>query len=255
VTGSEGTILTSTNGTNWILCSTPTTAFLSGIASFPGGVVATGDAGTILASENGTNWTLWPTGTTNWIYRVRYLAGQLIAVGEQGTILTSLNGRDWVNQASGTTAWLNDVTLVEGTFCIVGTQGTVLTSTNTGNWIATNTLTSKALYGAATHEGQLVVCGVEGAILRAQVRPVLQPARFERYTRQDAYQIYLISGHPDQHWTLEQTQDFSQWNSGPTFHFLDSSGTVLLLQRRSTNEPPQEFYRARLNSSEPAQLN
>jgi hypothetical protein len=247
LTGNHGTILTSPNGTNWTPRLTGTTAFLSGIAPFPNGVVATGDAGTILTSADGLSWTPHLIGLTNWIYRVRYVNSQLVAVGEEGLILTSSNGIDWVRQNSGTTAWLNEVVFAEEAFYVAGTQGTLLTSTNAVDWNPIGTLTGKALYGAASYNGQLILCGVEGAILRAQLRPQLQPARFEQFTRQNGYNVYLISGQPDQRWTLEQSQDYAEWLSGPSFEFLDSSGTVLLLQKQPEDEPAHQFYRTRLS--------
>ena len=40
VTGDNGTVLTSTNGINWTPRPVPTTAFLSGVTAYPGGLVA-----------------------------------------------------------------------------------------------------------------------------------------------------------------------------------------------------------------------
>ena len=50
--GDNGTILTSTNATNWTVASTPTTAFLTSMALFSGQMVAVGDKGTILTSPD-----------------------------------------------------------------------------------------------------------------------------------------------------------------------------------------------------------
>src|SRR5688572_23379849 len=247
VTGGNGTVLTSPDGTNWTRRSATTTAFLSGVASFPGGVVAVGSRGAILTSTNGTAWTPRASGTTNWLYRVRYLGGGLVAVGQNGTILTSNDGITWTGRASGTTSWLNDVTLLDDTWFIVGNQGAVLASTNTTLWSGIGTITEKSLYGIAhDRRGQLVVAGVEGAIIRSQVVPDLSPVEFVDFGRATNHNLYLISGKPDQRLRIDASSSFTNWTSGPVLEFLDSSGTLLFLEDTGTNAPLREFYRATL---------
>jgi hypothetical protein len=48
--GGNGTILTSTTGTNWISRTSPTNVFLMSVEPYPGGLVAVGDLGTVLTS-------------------------------------------------------------------------------------------------------------------------------------------------------------------------------------------------------------
>ena len=247
LTGGNGTVLTSPNGTNWTARASRTTSFLSGAAAFPGGVVAVGARGTIVTSTNAISWMTRVSGTTNWIYRVRYLGGQLIAVGQNGTILTSTDGISWTPRASGTTRWLNDVTLLDDTYYIVGNQGTVLLSTNAVNWTNIGTITEKSLYGVAHNgAGQLVVAGVEGAIIRSQVIPDLLPVKFLDFAREGTQNLYLFSGKPDQRFRLDRSSWLTNWSIGPTLEFLDSSGTLLFLDDTGTNAPPRAFYRTTL---------
>ena len=64
VTGDNGTVLTSPDGTNWTSHPTPTVALLSSVAASPDTLVATGENGTIITSPDGTNWTaLWLSST------------------------------------------------------------------------------------------------------------------------------------------------------------------------------------------------
>ena len=77
--------------------TTPTTALLSSVESFPGGVVAVGQSGTILISADGASWKARSAPTTNWIYRVRYANGQLVAVGQGGSLLQALTDRRGLN--------------------------------------------------------------------------------------------------------------------------------------------------------------
>ena len=220
VTGDNGTVLTSTNGTNWTPRATPTSALLSSVAASPDTIVATGDDGTILTSPDGANWVLRPLLTTNWLYRVRYLAGQFVAVGQNGVIITSADGTNWNLQASGTIRWLNDVTWIDGAYFAVGTQGTVLTSTDAVNWISRGTITLKSLYAAASDSKQLIAVGVEGMILRSQVVPDLTPvsilnyARFQNADSSSVDNLFLLGGKADQRFTLDFRFGF-ETNSSP----------------------------------------
>jgi hypothetical protein len=249
VSGGGGTILTSTNGTNWVLQVAPTTDILSSVASFPGGWVAVGDNGTLLFSSDAKEWRRQPSGTTNWVYRVRYLGGRLVAVGQGGTILTSANGLDWTKQASGTTRWLNDVAFVDGTYFVVGNNGTVLASTNGLDWLSIGMITGNALFGAAVHQGQLVVVGIGGSILRAQITPKLDPVAIHRYdhtvTNGVARDHFLFAGKPDQLFVLESTTELTTWETENKLELSDSTGTLYWV-RSSTNLQPRQFFRTRL---------
>lgn len=244
LTGDHGTVLTSEDGTNWTRRATPTTNFLTGVTDYSNGLVAVGKGGTLVTSPDGILWTNRTSSTTNWLYRVRHLGGRLIVVGQNGTILTSADGVSWARQPSPTTRWLNDVTLLDDTYYIVGVQGTVLASTNTTNWTFIGTITEKSLYGVACHEGQLVAAGVEGSIVRSQVIPDLTPVRFVQFSRRNHQNSYLLAGKPDQRFTLDRSSSMTVWTPGLLLEFLDSSGTLLLLEAVNTNPPPTEFYRA-----------
>jgi hypothetical protein len=244
LTGDFGTVLTSPDGTNWTRRTTPTANFLTGVAAFPAGLVAVGRGGTLLTSSDGISWTNHPTGTTNWLYRARHVDGRLIVVGQNGTILTSPDAVTWTRQTSPTTRWLNDVTRLDDTFFIVGTQGAVLASSNAVEWISIGTITDKSLYGVACHGGQLVAAGVEGVIVRSQVIPDLTPVRLLNFSRHDNQNLYLFAGRPDQRFTLDRSLTLTNWTPGPKLEFLDSTGTLLLLENAVTNAPPTEFYRA-----------
>jgi hypothetical protein len=246
LTGDNGTVLTSSDGTNWVHRDTPTANFLTGVAAFPGGLVAVGHAGTLLTSSDGVTWENVPSETTNWLYRVRYLGGSLIVVGQNGTILTSPDGVAWTQRASSTSSWLNDVTMLGDTYFVVGTQGTVLTSSNLVHWATLNTITRKSLYGVSSSDGQIVVAGVEGVILRSQVLPDLTPVSFLDFSRRQQQNLYLFSGKPNQRFTMERSADLMNWSRGPVFEFLDGTGTLLLFEDSTGNSPPEEFYRTTL---------
>jgi len=255
VTGDNGTILSSPNGTNWTPRVPPTSALLSSVAASPTVVVATGDNGAILTSEDSLIWTPRSSATANWLYRVRYLAGQFISVGQNGTILTSANGTNWMARASGTTRWLTDVTWIDGVFFVVGTQGTVLTSSNAVDWTSRETITLKSFYAAATDANQLITVGVEGLILRSQIVPDLTPINilgYSQYAETNAATVnnlFLFGGKADQRFTLDYRLAFdtNSWVTGAQLEFYDSSGTFYYLETLpKSNAPPQQFYRGTL---------
>jgi len=256
VTGDNGWILTSPDGTNWTRCLSGTVKLLSGVTAWPGGFVACGDDGILRRSADGLNWSPVASGTLNWIYKVRFLNDVLVAVGQNGTLLTSTNAVNWIPQVSGTTAWLNDATFIEDTWFVVGTQGTVLSSTNAVDWVSRGSITLKSFYAAATDGGQLIAAGIEGVILRSPVVPDLTPIHildFAHITSTNApsqlQNLFLFGGKPDQQFTLDRTSSLgiSPWSAGTLLEFLDSSATLFYLESSSTSSAPaREFYEATL---------
>lgn len=246
LSGGNGTMLTSPDGTNWTSRPTPTSAFLMSITAFPGGLVAVGEYGTILTSSNGgTNWSAQASGTTNWLSQVRWSHDRLVAVGQNGCLLTSTNAIHWNTNATGTTAWLNAADFVEDTWFVVGNQGTVLGSPNATNWYNFGTITKKSLYGLTIHEGQLIAAGSEGVIVRSRLIPDPTPIRFASAARSSGMNVFLFTGAPDQQFRLQSSSDLVAWQDGALLEFLDSSGTLLYVEDSGTNAPATQFYRAR----------
>tara|TARA_B110000196_G_C21053750_1_gene618742 strand:+ start:762 stop:983 length:222 start_codon:yes stop_codon:yes gene_type:complete len=65
--------------------------------------------GTILTSSDGTTWTSRTSGTSNYLWGVTCGNGLFMAVGGSGTILTSTDGTTWTIRNSGTSSTLNGV--------------------------------------------------------------------------------------------------------------------------------------------------
>jgi len=254
VTGSKGTILTSSNGTNWTSRTSGTTNFLSSVTDWPGGLVATGDNGTILTSPDGITWTRRIVSTTNWLYRVRWLNGTLVTLGQNGVLLTSVNGTSWTTRNSGTALWLNDAAFVDDTWFAIGLKGTVITSTNLTQWTQRGTITKKHLYAAATDSAQLVMVGVEGVAIRCPVVPDLTPVSFLGYERvktngSPAYNLFLFGGSADQQFTLDRATSLSDanWTTSANLEIFDGAGTLYYVETvAGTNLPPREWYRTKL---------
>ena len=245
LTGGNGTVLTSPEGTNWTSRAAPTSAFLMSVATFPGGLVSVGEGGVILtSSDHGSNWTTRVSGTTNWLSQVRWLNDRLIAVGQNGCLLTSTDGTQWQTNASGTTAWLNAADFVDNTWFIVGNQGTMLASPDATNWFSFGTLTKKSLYGVSIHDGQLVTVGSEGSILRSQLIPDPAPIRMASFNRASGMNVFLFTGATDQQFRLQSSEDLATWTDGALLEFLDSTGTLLYVEDTGADAPTTRFYRA-----------
>src|SRR6266478_562933 len=102
---------------------------LEGVTYANGRFFAVGDLGTILVSSNGTDWSLSQSGVPNHLYSLAYGNGVYAAVGSS-SIVVSTNGDNWENVPSATSNTLFSVTFGKGVFVAVGGQGTILTSTN-----------------------------------------------------------------------------------------------------------------------------
>lgn len=242
VTGANGVILTSPDGTTWTPRTSPRSTFLSCVEAFPGGYVASGDLGTLLYSANGSVWENRSPGTTNWIYKVRWRGGQLVAVGQNGSVYTSPDGQNWTSRSSGTTSWLNDVVHIEGTYYAAGAQGTVLASADAIVWNPVDSITGKTIYGLATENGQLIAVGAEGIILRAQAGAFPSSVQFLKYPKTADEGLFLFSGSADQIFRLDTSTNLIDWVEGPQLEFTDSQGVLLFLST-ATNNPVQQFFK------------
>ena len=75
--------------------------------------VSVGSSGTIITSSNGTNWTRSTSGTKVKLRAVTFGNNTFVAVGSSGTILTSPDGITWTTRTSGTSNTLYGVTFGE----------------------------------------------------------------------------------------------------------------------------------------------
>jgi hypothetical protein len=112
-------------------------------------LVAVGTEGRILTSTDGIVWNARASGVTDWLVGVAYGYPQFIAVGDHGRILTSPDGETWkIVPNVPTTARLNNVfygyvgagNIGQGRWVAVGENGTALVSNDRGlTWQAGNT--------------------------------------------------------------------------------------------------------------------
>ncbi len=165
--GERGTILTSTNGTNWFLQARRVDLQLQGIAFGTGAFVAVGDLGTILSSGNGTNWTYRYTAPAATLRAVTYANGRFVAVGDgpgQTFALVSTNGADWDRTTVPGIYANRAVAFGNGIFVAAG-SGNIMISTNGLDWIVTRSGLSSEIEGITFAQNQFIAVGDNGLML------------------------------------------------------------------------------------------
>jgi len=99
--GSNGGIVTSSDGVSWTDRSSGVTSTLYGAAESPAIMVAVGASGTIVTSEDGgANWAPQTSGTSYTLYSVTWTGAEFVAVGSSGRAVRSTDGKNWSVQAT-----------------------------------------------------------------------------------------------------------------------------------------------------------
>ncbi|MBF0266494.1 MAG: caspase family protein [Gammaproteobacteria bacterium] len=169
--GDVGTVLSSTDGENWIKQDSKTKSSLYSIAWNTKFWMAVGLDGTILSSTNGIDWQVQHSSTTIALYSIAWHTDTWMAVGVNGTILSSTDGINWQAQDSKTTITLHSVAWAGSTWKAVGSNGTILSSSDGVIWqeqqiggIVIQTGVRPALLGIAWHNDEFAVVTDEGEI-------------------------------------------------------------------------------------------
>jgi hypothetical protein len=165
--GELGTVLTSTDGTNWVTQDSGTTFALHDCAYGSSRYVIVGENGTVLISTNLISWTPQYAGTFYTLNGITYDGSRFVAVGKGNTIITSSDGGEtWDSHASGN--WeLYDVVYAAGTYVAVGGNlatastvgvGVILTSQDASTW-ALSTVTDAPFFSVAYGQGTFGTVG------------------------------------------------------------------------------------------------
>ena len=171
-------VLTSPDGNSWTKVRQATGGWLNSIAYNNGVFVAVGAFGTILRSTDGTNWTeayimsgsVFPGlhGITFGIGSI----GKFVVVGHNGTvgtIHTSPDGITWTEENSGTPNTLNGIAVGNGILVSAGDGGTIIASNNGTNWVTISSGTAPQLLGINYGNGTFVAVGWGGTILQSDL--------------------------------------------------------------------------------------
>ncbi|RKX28512.1 MAG: hypothetical protein DRP71_17260, partial [Verrucomicrobia bacterium] len=129
LTGNEGKMLTSVDGTEWEVHEGGFTGSVRSMAYGRDRFVMVGSAGAVWISDDGQTWSLRSTGTTSSLRSVVFGHGLFVAVGGNGTVIYSIDrGESWVAAKVGTAQQINSVTFGQGMFHAVTSGGQVLAS-------------------------------------------------------------------------------------------------------------------------------
>jgi photosystem II stability/assembly factor-like uncharacterized protein len=134
--GTDGSILTSSDGLTWTLAPDAVpSAGMNGIV-FGGLYVAVGDGGKIFTSADLVTWTPATSNTVNDLYSVSFLSGGFVATGANGTLLTSPDGATWTVRDSNTANALRGAAFSASMvrYVAVGDAGTIVTSADGVVW-------------------------------------------------------------------------------------------------------------------------
>lgn len=179
VVGDFGTILQTTNGTDWTTMKSGTHYKLFGVASNPSAskTFVVGYKGIILKTEmDWVDWNPISSPTLFSLYSIDFATDQIgVIVGDSGTILRTDNGGEsWSKISAGLTLPLLDVHFPsETTGYLVGSGGTIMKSTDAGaSWSdvsyssVENNLTSvyfgDELSGVAVGANGIVITTLDG---------------------------------------------------------------------------------------------
>ncbi|MBV9191472.1 MAG: hypothetical protein JO292_00930 [Betaproteobacteria bacterium] len=133
--GAAGTILNSTDGSNWVAATSVTPAITTDLRSATslvstGIYTAVGLGGQVATSTNGVNWTTESITTNDLLAVAGSVAGTglFVAVGQAGVAFTSFDGVTWTARTTGSASNLFAVVNGGGQFVVGGQAGTTLYS-------------------------------------------------------------------------------------------------------------------------------
>jgi len=178
--GTNGTIVSSTDGYLWTQRQSSTNQTLRNVAfmntSTATGLattsVAVGYGGSIMSSNDYINWTSKTSGVTanldGVIYETTSGKTGFYAVGYNGTILKSADGITWAAQASGTTSNMHRLARNGlGTIVTVGDGGTIVSTTDGSTWVTRTSGTTNNLMRIQYWNNYFFALGDNGSIIRS----------------------------------------------------------------------------------------
>lgn len=207
VVGSNGAILTSTNGTSWTKRVVNITNHLFSICYGNSLFVAVGDTGTIITSADGIAWTSRVSGTTKYLRGVSYCNSKFIAVGDNGALLISDDATTWatvdIPTAIPTLAniSLRKAIYANSVYIIVGDNGTMITYSGTNilqgsSWsvFSTTTLNSNQLFDIIWDGSKFIAVGVNGTVLTGTNNTIATWSVKSSFTTYTLYNINYVNG-------------------------------------------------------------
>ena len=235
--GDTGTVITSTNGSNWTKLEGGTQTNLWTIAFLNDQFVAAGEK-TVITSPDGLAWAVH--GAEANLRGVTFKHGLYAAVGLEGKILTSTDTVEWTSQTSGTTNDLYAISHDTHQFVAVGNSATILTGRDGTNWTVRTSPRKVALRGVAFGDGTFVAVGDRWTVLESD--PIPQGPCFGPVTLLEGGQLQLsIEDIDPGQFEIQISPDLTAWSSWTNVTAIESR--VLVIDPEFT-QTGQRFYRA-----------
>ncbi|MDD5773690.1 MAG: hypothetical protein PHX78_09535 [bacterium] len=96
--------------------------------------VAIGEGGTIITSSNGVNWVVRKSGTFEDLNKIIYENNIFIIAGNKGVLLKSFDGINWEKKEININENLEGIACGKDKFVVLGREGTILESSDAINW-------------------------------------------------------------------------------------------------------------------------
>lgn len=171
VLGHDGSILVSSNVTDWVARTAITAApAMNALAYGSGrGYVAVGAGGAIYRNTSGgvtEAWTAENSGVTEELFGISYINGLFVVTGANGTLLTSPDGQNWTVQDSKSSSNLRSAAFGAGLYVVVGDAGAVTSSSDGVTWTLQSLPTTESLYSICFGpDQQFIAVGTTGAVI------------------------------------------------------------------------------------------
>jgi hypothetical protein len=171
VSAGGATIVTSSNGVNWLTRYLNANATLNGVTFGSNGFVAVGQFGMILTSTNGNTWANHGIPTTNDLYAVAYGNGVYVAIGAffynpggsgfyKATTYRSVDGINWTGpNLPPIPAGFTGITFETNMFVAVAWNGNIVSSPDGQTWTSRASGVSYDLLSVAYGNGRFTAVG------------------------------------------------------------------------------------------------
>jgi len=233
--GDLGTVITTTNGTNWTKLESGTQSNLWGITFLNDQFVGVGER-IVITSPDGVSWAAH--GADAELRGVTFKHGLYAAVGLEGKILTSPDTLSRTPQESGTTNDLYAIANDAHQFVAVGNNATILTGRDGTNWTARTSPRKVALHGVAFGDGTFVAVGDRWTVLESD--PILQGPYLGASIDGGRLQLSIEDIDPGQ-FEIHISADLTAWSTWTNVTAI--ANRVLVIDPEFARTGPR-FYRA-----------
>lgn len=157
--GAAGNIMSSPDGREWTIESSPTLKRLLGVTHGGGLFAAYGFEASLVSSPDGHHWTQPAHNLVHGIKGMAFGAEIWVALDEYGNISSSADLEEWSGRVPSVLSAFGDVIFAQDKFVAVGNRGVIMTSTNGIVWEPQDSGTTATFNDIAYGDGKFVTVG------------------------------------------------------------------------------------------------